>query len=167
MLGSHGQRGKPYPETEAFNIPFIIKWGDNLKHRVEDLILSVPDVMPTLLALGGLEDQIPETVQGTNYAEIIKDPNKSKVHKPDQVLYMDNKSRGIYTGDYTFIVQSEDRRSFSVAYYYDNKNDPYQLHKIMGDEMDRMLVEKFMVELVKQLKAIGDQWAELDWSGIN
>ena len=29
MLGSHGHQGKPYPETEAFNIPFIVKWGSN------------------------------------------------------------------------------------------------------------------------------------------
>ncbi|MDX1284901.1 MAG: sulfatase-like hydrolase/transferase, partial [Draconibacterium sp.] len=39
MLGSHGHQGKPYPYTEAFNVPFIVKWGDKLKHRVEDLIL--------------------------------------------------------------------------------------------------------------------------------
>ncbi|MGB5264178.1 MAG: sulfatase-like hydrolase/transferase, partial [Lutimonas sp.] len=35
MLGSHGQRGKNVAEIESLNIPFVIKWGDKLSHRVE------------------------------------------------------------------------------------------------------------------------------------
>ncbi|MCG8310774.1 MAG: sulfatase [Cytophagales bacterium] len=159
MLGSHGRSGKLVPQVEAFNIPFIIKWGNKLQHRVEDLKLSVPDVMPTLLALSGLEHQIPETVQGTNFAQIIKNPQETEVKKPEQVLYMDYKSRGIYTGDYTFVVHTENKKNFSEAYYYDNKKDPYQLHKIKGDEMDMTLVKDFKIELVNLLKAIDDQWA--------
>lgn len=160
MLGSHGRSGKLSPQVEAFNIPFIIKWGDKLEHRVEDLMLSVPDVMPTLLALSGFEDQIPESVQGTNFAEIFKNPANSEDGEPNEVLYMDYKSRGLYTGDYTFVVHTEDRKNFAEAYYYDNIKDPYQLQKIVGEDMDATLVKKFKVELVSQLKAIDDQWAQ-------
>ena len=159
MLGSHGRTGKLSPQVEAFNIPFIVKWGKKLQHRVEDLMISVPDVMPTVLALSGLENEIPETVQGVNYSDIITQ-KKTKVNKPESVLYIDYNSRGLYTGSHTFIVQTSDKVNFEEAYYYDNEKDPYQLHKITGEEMDKTLVEKWKKDLVTQLKAIDDKWAQ-------
>jgi len=159
MLGSHGQKGKPYPENEAYNIPFIVKWGKKLKHRVEDLMISVPDVMPTVLAMAGFEDRIPKTVQGHNFADIVADPVSAKTEKPKAVLYMDYNSRGLYAGDYTFVVQADNKDNFKEAFYYDNKQDPYQLHRIVGDNMDKKLEESFKNELAQQLKAIDDKWA--------
>jgi len=159
MLGSHGHQGKPYPENEAYNIPFIVKWGKNLKHRIDDLMISVPDIMPTVLALAGLESKIPETVQGNNLAEHISNPEYSGAEKPKAVLYMDYKSRGLYTGDYTFVVLASKENEFQEAFYYDNIKDPYQLHRIMGDKMNSELEARFIAELANQLKAIDDDWA--------
>ncbi len=159
MLGSHSRSGKLVPLTEAFNIPLIIKWGNKLQHRVEDLLFSVPDVMPTLLALSGLENNIPQSIQGTNFAPILQNPKKGRRKAPKAVLYLDYRARGLYMGDYTFVVQGGDNGHFQEAYYYDNQKDPYQLHKITGDEMDKKLVKKFKGQLVRQLKAVEDQWA--------
>lgn len=53
--------------TEAMNIPFIIRYPDKLKPRVDDLLLSSPDIMPTILGLSGLKKKIPTSVQGHNY----------------------------------------------------------------------------------------------------
>ncbi len=41
MLGSHGRQERNVPEIEAFNITFLIKWEDKLKHRVENLIRGI------------------------------------------------------------------------------------------------------------------------------
>jgi len=153
MLGSHGHQGKPHPETEAFNIPFIVKWGDKLKHRIENLILSVPDVMPTILALAGLEDKIPEEVQGTNFAEIIIDP-ASELEKPESALYLDFNSRGIYTGDQTLIVFNNNNET--KVYGYDNSKDPDQLKKIPYEELKNGT--KLKRELERRLKTTGDKW---------
>lgn len=160
MLGSHGYTGKPFPENEAYNIPFLLKWGKKLEHRVEDLIISVPDVMPTVLALAGLEDKIPETVQGNNFSGIITGKSKHAVQKPKAALYMDYYSRGIYMGDYTYVVQATKKNEFLEAFYYDNKKDPYQLQKIKGEKMNPALEAKFKAELVNQLKAVDDIWNE-------
>jgi arylsulfatase A-like enzyme len=160
MLGSHGLKGKPYPEVEAFNIPFVIKWGDKLEHRIEDLMLSVPDIMPTLLGLAGFEEAIPGSVQGTDYSDVLMNPASSKVKKPGSVLYFDYTSRGFFTGDYTFVVKEDGKGKFEKAFYYDNVKDPYQLHRIEGDEMNARLVKKFKSGLVAKLKAIDDKWAQ-------
>ena len=165
MLGSHGHKGKPFPENEAFNIPFIIKWGNKLKHRVEDVMLSTPDMMPTLLAMVGLEDKIPASVQGLNLADVIENP-KSEKNAPNAVLYFDYNSRGLYTGDYTYVVSKQkDSNDLKDVFYYDNKKDPYQMNRIKGDDMDEKLVAKFNAELVKQLKAIDDKWSQNEICG--
>jgi len=160
MLGSHGLQGKNKPENEAFNIPFIVKWGSKIKHRVEDMMLSVPDIMPTVLALAGLESKIPETVQGQNFADIISGYNSGDTVYPKAVLYMDYNQRGLYTGDYTYIVESTKKDGFKDAFYYDNKKDPYQMHRISGKEMNQQLEAEFKKELADRLKAIDDSWAQ-------
>jgi arylsulfatase A-like enzyme len=160
MLGSHGETGKLKPEVEAFNIPFVVKWGNKLQHRIENTMLSVPDIMPTLLGLAGLSDKIPATVQGSDYSSIIINPSTAKVKSPQNALYFDYNSRGLYTGDYTFVVTSSEKVKLEEAYYYDNVKDPYQMHRITGAEMDVALVSKFKTQLVARLKEIDDKWAQ-------
>lgn len=156
MLGSHGKQGKLHPEIEGFNIPFIIKWGNKLQHRVEDLILSVPDIMPTLLGLVGLEDQIPETVQGRDFSSVILDKDAA-VARPENALFIDYKSRGLYTGKYTFVVR-EDKGKFKTAWMFDNEKDPYQLDSIFYDKIQPELLSKFKSDLNEILVEIEDPW---------
>lgn len=157
MMGSHGKRGKNVPEIESLNIPFIIKWGDRLTHRVEDLILNVPDVMPTLLGLAGLEQEIPDEVQGTNYAEFLKDPESTAIDEPGSALYIGPESRGVYTGKYTFVVaQKED--GTPDAYCYDNESDPYQMQKIDYSDLDQTVGEALKTELAVLLETTNDKW---------
>ena len=157
MLGSHGKRGKNIPEIEAFNIPFIIKWGKKLEHRVEDLILNVPDVMPTLLGLAGMEGKIPMEVQGENYAGLLQNPNTDPMDKPGSALFINLKSRGVYTGKYMFVVTENEGLS-SEVYCYDNEKDPYQLNKIGIKNLDTQTSEHLKAELAVLLKKTKDRW---------
>lgn len=157
MLGSHGKKGKNTPEIEAFNIPFIITWGDRLKHRVEDLILSVPDVMPTLLGLAGMEGKIPDEVQGRNYARILTDPGSYLIEKPGSALFINMKSRGVYTGKYMFVV-TENEGGPPEAFCYDNEKDPYQMNKISLENLDTQTGEYLKKELAALLKNTNDKW---------
>ena len=38
---------------ESLNIPFLVRYPGRVPHRVDDLLLSTPDIMPTLLGLAG------------------------------------------------------------------------------------------------------------------
>ncbi len=155
MLGSHGKGGKNVPEIEAFNIPFIIKWGNKLQHRVEDLILSVPDVMPTLLGLAGMEDKIPFEVQGKNYAGILQDPGSGATEKPLSALFINPNSRGVYTGDQMFVVSQRDG-DLAEAFGYNNVTDPYQLNKIPFEKIENG--HDLKAELSRLLKETNDSW---------
>lgn len=156
MLGSHGLRGKNVPEIESYSIPFIIKWGDKLTHRVEDLILSVPDIMPTLLGMSDMEHLIPAEVQGKNYSSILMDQG-AVTEKPRSALYINPNSRGIYTGRYMFVVREKDGK-LERAFAYDNENDPGQMHQIAADELPTELLSMFKADLYKLLEETGDSW---------
>ncbi len=157
MLGSHGLKGKNVAEIESLNIPFIIKWTKQLDHRIENLILSVPDVMPTLLSLAGLKDQIPEEVQGKDYSSILKQNKTNAVKKPVSALFINLKSRGIYTGKLTFVV-TEEKGEFVEAYCYDNISDPYQLNKIPYNEVHKG--NELRAQLAALLKQTNDRWSQ-------
>lgn len=157
MLGSHGLRGKNIPEIEAFSIPFMISWGNKLQHRVEDLILSVPDVMPTLLGLAGFQNRIPKEVQGTDYSKVLLDPDAGDKQKPKSALFINTNSRGVYTGKYMFVVQEKDGE-FEKAFCYDNESDPYQLNRIPGEEIEKEIFIELKNELHGLLKTTGDSW---------
>lgn len=49
---------------ESLNIPFLVRYPGRVPHRVDDLLLSTPDIMPTLLGLAGLGERIPASVEG-------------------------------------------------------------------------------------------------------
>ena len=68
MCSQNTNDPKNSPYAESMNVPFLVRYPEKLKPRVEDrLLLSSPDIMPTVLGLAGLSRQIPETVQGTNF----------------------------------------------------------------------------------------------------
>lgn len=62
---------KNSPYAESMNVPFLVRYPGRLTPRVDDLMLSSPDIMPTLLGLAGLADSIPAEVQGRNYAPLF------------------------------------------------------------------------------------------------
>lgn len=171
MLGSHGKEGKNYPEIESLNVPFVINWKGKLKPRVDNLILSVPDVMPTLLGLAGLDKAIPESVQGTNYAETIMKPKKRNLNRPENALFLSSTSRGLYTGKYTMVV-TEKRNRYTDAYLrenikgdnpiytfaYDNEKDPEQLDRIAIKDIPEH--KELLAELARLLKETEDEWYE-------
>ena len=157
MLGSHGLEGKNVPEIESFNIPFMIKWNGKLKHKVNDLMLSVPDIMPTVLGLAGYENKIPSQVQGVNYASLLTNDRSNDIKKPTSALYIGVHARGVHTGRYTYVV-NEQKGKFANAYMYDNHKDPYQLIRIVDSKIPPKVLKTLKSELIKQLKSTEDKW---------
>lgn len=156
MLGSHGRTGKNVAEAEAFLIPFIVKWGNKLDHRIEEEFVNVPDVMPTLLSLSGLEAMIPPEVQGNDLSPMLMNP-ASGIKKANGALFINANSRGVYTGKYMFVVRAVEG-AFDQAYYYDNEVDPYQLHQLSDKELSSEMLKKLKQQLYTLLADTEDSW---------
>ncbi len=140
-----------------------------------DLLLSSPDIMPTLIGLSGLGDKIPSSVQGENYADYLLTGNPSSP-LPQSALYIRNldgdkdengkvtnyfpEIRGVKTADYTLAL-SIDRKSKSLkqTYFYHDAKDPYQLNNLSLTDYPEEAA--FLLEQLAQLlEKVEDPWYE-------
>ncbi len=158
MMGSHGRMQKGIFYEESLRIPFIIRWPDRIKPGKNDLHLSVPDLMPTLLSMMGMETQIQGDVEGENLKDVIM---ANSDEKPEFSLYFDCSPehpelglRGLRNYRYTFAIYRNNEGKVVENHLYDNINDPYQLKNIA--EENPVLVQKFKSQLFNKLAEIND-----------
>lgn len=162
---------KNLPYSESLNVPFLIRYPGYITPRIDSLLLSTPDIMPTLLGLCGLE--IPSTVQGTDYTGLFTGQTPQMM-RPDGVLYIKNTdgakgvdgkvtayfplSRGIKTERYTlaFTLDRVSRKLKDVL-LYDDKNDPYQLCPLKIEDVQKAF-DMLCSQMARLLKRADDPW---------
>ena len=169
--GTDDPKNSPY--AESMNVPFLVRYPGKLTPRVDDLMMSSPDIMPTLLGLAGLADAIPATVQGRNYAPLFFD-EKADIVRPTGALYIQNmdgekdaegkvqtyfpSARGFKSAKYTLALYI-DRKDHKLtgSLLFDDENDPYQLNNLPLEEHPEV-VKELCAEMGKVLKEIEDPW---------
>lgn len=164
---------KNSPYAESMNVPFLVRFPQKIRPRVDDLLLSSPDIMPTLLGLCGLGRSIPAEVQGCNYAPLFFD-EKADVERPTGALYIQNvdgekdanglvqsyfpASRGIKTARYTLALYIDRKtKQLKRSLLFDDEKDPYQLQNLLLEEHPDV-VKQLCREMGAQLKQINDPW---------
>lgn len=161
MMGSHGRMGKSVIYEESYRVPFLIRYPQQLREREHPLHLTTPDVMPTLLGMMGVADQIPPQVQGHDHSQLLL---TGRGELPQSSFYRMGPAepgvgnRGIRTDRYTFQVSFGAGATVTL---FDNQEDPYQLKNIAADH--EPLCRELLAELNRWLQAVGDPWGELTW----
>lgn len=165
---------KNSPYTESMNVPFLVRYPDVLRPRVDDLLLSSPDIMPTLLGLAGLEAEIPQGLHGINYAPLFFNGKSQRVERPDGALYLQNMNgekeadgkirtyfpgaRGIKTRDYTLALYIDRKtRRLKKSLLFHDAADPYQLENLPLEEHPET-VKDLCARMGRLLKEIDDPW---------
>ena len=161
-LGIHDQMTKNVPEEESMRIPLLIRYPGKLLPRKEDLLISVPDLYPTLLDLMGLGEEVPPGVEGVSHAELLL---TGKGPRPTSQLYLwipceqpSMGRRGVRTKQHTLVVDHMPGKEEQLI-LYDNIADPYQLRNIAENQPDvvNRLVRE---ELDPWLRRTEDPWLE-------
>jgi len=172
MCSQNTDDPKNSPYRESMNVPFMVRYPGKVKPRVDDLLLSSPDIMPTVLGLAGLEQKIPQEVQGKDYSSIFFNNNKA-VTRPDAALYIQNvggkknsegkiisyfpSARGLKTARYTFAIYITPKHKIKQVLLFDDVEDPYQMRNIpLTERPDE--VKKLCKQLGTLLKDIDDPW---------
>ncbi len=160
MMGSHNRMAKSVWYEESVGIPFIIRWPGRIEPGRDDLLLSVPDYMPTLLGLMGLPDAAPGAVEGMDCSAALLG---RRVARPTAAPYLSMRhdgdeygARGLRTHRHIFVVRRTKQGEETIL--YDNEKDPYQLENIA--DRNAALVSRLREELGGWLKRAGDPWAE-------
>lgn len=158
--------------TESFNVPFIIRYPEKIRHRVDSTLLSTIDIMPTLLSMAGLSEQIPATAEGRDLSPILMETGET-CDAPDAALYIRNVNgpkdedgmvrgffpvaRGVKTHDYTFEVVIKKDKTLRSVTIFDDRNDPYQLNEIDYRENPELFA-KLLETLKAKLEESNDVW---------
>ncbi|MDL2214599.1 sulfatase [Dysgonomonas sp. OttesenSCG-928-M03] len=168
--GTDDPKNSPY--AESLNVPFIVRYPGEIKHEVDDLLLSTPDIMPTLLGLSGLGDQIPEKLQGRDFSSVFF--RQKGVKRPKAALYIQNmdgdkdenglvqsyfpSSRGIKTGRYTLALYIDKKtKELKKTLFFDDKKDPYQM-KNLNIGQNSKVFNDLCRQLAVLLKETNDPW---------
>lgn len=157
--------------TEAFNVPFIVRLPGMKTFRKEDLLMSSPDIMPTVLGIMGLSKGIPSTVQGFDYSEAIK--GNKQANRPSSALYIRNlngeindeglvvtyfpEARGIKNKQYSLEFTINREHELVSTKFFDDNADPYQLNNLPVKK-DDPVVQELTKEMVFWLKHSNDKW---------
>ncbi len=170
-MASHLEDPKNSPYAESFNVPFLIRYPGRLKPHVNPVLLSTPDIMPTLLSLSGLQSYIPASVQGNDLAvSLVK--GKPVKDSPKGVLYIRNVdgekdaegkvqsyfpvARGLKTDRYTLAITLTRSLDIKEILLFDDVKDPYQLNSIA----DKKLIRKLAGQMEPLLKKADDPWVK-------
>jgi arylsulfatase A-like enzyme len=131
------------------------------KGRTIDMPINTPDIMPTLLALSGIE--IPDTVEGTDFSDVATGKRKPKDNAAliccpspfGQWKRTDGgrEYRGVRTKRYTYV-----RDRSAPWLLYDNQKDPYQLDNLSNKPQHDKLQKKLEALLSQKLKDTNDDF---------
>ncbi|MGD9498565.1 MAG: sulfatase-like hydrolase/transferase, partial [Armatimonadota bacterium] len=161
MLGAHGLRHKQKPWDESIMVPFVIQWPGHLPAGARrDTLINAPDIMPTLLALMGVD--IPDTVEGQDLSLAAAgaagyEPSSAFIGSIAPFHSRPHpwrEWRGVRTKTHTYV---ETRRGPWLL--YDNENDPYQMTNLIGTREAADVQEKLRLELLGWRERLGDEFA--------
>lgn len=169
---SHGlQDPKNTIYRESLNIPFMVRYPEVLTPRIDSTLLSSTDILPTLMGLAGLSEQIPAAVEGRDLSPALR--GEEGAFRPASALYMRNlngirdaeglvrgffgEARGIKTARYTFELDVDRSGNMTQMLLFDDWEDPYQLIPLDAATHPE-LVNELCAELGRKLREANDVW---------
>ena len=158
MQGSHGRHAKNIFYDEAVRVPFLIKWGDNLKNGKNSTAMNTVDIMPTLLSMMSLP--IPDTVEGIDISKSIIDG----IQIDNPCLMMGTGPTAIYGNGYEWRALRTDRYTYAKylrddsEYLFDNINDPYQMNNLISNPDYAVIRSQMTGILIKKMNDAGDRF---------
>jgi arylsulfatase A-like enzyme len=150
MLFSQDRGWKCKPWAESVIVPFIAKWPGHVPAgKVTGHLISLVDMMPTLLGMAGIE--IPDEVDGRNMSHLLLGGETELQESvfinyplcPDRFSFKE--WRGIVTERYTFA-----RFRDKPWVLYDDLEDPDQLYNLV--------VSKENGNLLSDMNSILEEW---------
>lgn len=163
LMGAHGQRNKQQPYEESIRVPFLLHYpaAFGSMATTSPILLNSPDIMPTLLGLCNMP--VPPSVEGNNYAAVLKGEKKNKI-KGTLISCVQpfgqwsrnrggREYRGVVTDRFTYV-----RDINGPWLFFDNLKDPDQLNNLLDNKEFKKQHKQLDKLLKKILKKHGDKF---------
>lgn len=132
MWADHKLKYKRYPYTPSVEVPLALRWPDHLEPGTRRDIVSLADVLPTVLEVTGTDPELEYPLDGRSLF--------SSQHR-DRLLMEYLAAEGFppnwastRTKSYQYVEYYSDTGEVVAREYYDIKNDRAQLHNLLGDD---------------------------------
>lgn len=162
LFGAHGRRAKNIFYEESIRIPFLIRYGDRLKKGKCPVCLNTPDIMPTLLSLMGMKDDIPAEVEGLDLSGVLLGEKNAKA--PDGTLMMGTGATATWEDGHEWRAYRTERYTYATylvdhsELLFDNINDPLQMKNLAADHEFSETKEKLRSAMYAEMERIGDKF---------
>jgi len=122
LLGEHRLFKKEQPYEESVGVPFVVR-GPGVSPAVPDALVSQVDLMPTTLAVAGLDPDAGRDLDGRSMLDPLRSGDWSRWRRR---LLVENTNLGwaMLREDSTSYVEHLDRGEWEL---YDLDDDPHQL----------------------------------------
>lgn len=150
MLGSHGRFAKSVFYEESAGIPLIVRWTGKIAPGVEEMPISVPDHMPTLLGLAGLGAMIPGAVEGTDHSALLL--GRSNRRAEAALMWHGERPGGLRTATHLFEMW-KDKDGKEGYRLFDRRNDPFEMFDVA--DQSRGLVKELRAEVERLATRFG------------
>jgi arylsulfatase A-like enzyme len=155
MLGCHGLLGKRWPYRESTNVPLLIRWPGRIPGGCELAApIGMPDIMPTLLGLAGIE--VPGGLDGRDYSGMLL--GRVAAPAPEHAYLAMHFGfvpwpgwRGVRTDRFLY-ARVEDRPWL----LYDLENDPGEERNLVAEGSP--LVDELDALTRELMASLGDSW---------
>jgi len=140
---SHGIAHKNQPEEESAHVPLIMRLPGRLKAgKVVDNLISSADLMPTVLALCGLE--IPATCTGKDKSAAAL----ARTSLPDESIYAEAAGnwRAVLKGPHKLVVEFIGGSQVATK-LFDLGSDPYEMTNLIDRPGHAQLQAELLAEL--------------------
>jgi arylsulfatase A-like enzyme len=141
MSGDHGAPGFPHGKCNLYDfgssVSLAIRWGGAKSGRVVDDLVTLPDLAPTFLELGGVE--VPKSMTGRSLVNVLKSEKSGQVDPVRDAVFIGRErhvenaradfmpypQRAIRTKDFLYIINFRpDRWPLGDPYRLDGDNPP-------------------------------------------
>lgn len=129
-MGTNGQITKNVIYEPAVRVPMLVRYLSVVKPRVENRMISLMDLYPTMLNLAGMGNLVGSQVQGRDYSKIIISGKGKYSESQPYFKYIpsdpDSGSRGLRTDRYSYCLQFQNG-VVTDTLLFDRYKDPYMV----------------------------------------
>ena len=169
--GSHFRtRNSEYKRScheACIRIPLIARGPGIEPGVVVDELVSLVDVPPTLLELGGID--VPSSYHGRSMMPLVRGES---VDWPEDVFLQISESqvgRAVRTGKWKFCVDAPDKSGrddpdspvYVEQYLYDLESDPHEQHNLVGQPEHRAVADELIEILLRRMSEAGEGEPEI------
>ena len=166
MFASQGRMFKLTFYDEAARIPFLVRYPEKVKNGDSDVCLSTPDIMPTLLGLMGLNNEIPKEVDGADLSFVLRNETGTE----PEAAFLQGMGHTFQWKDGYEWRAIRDKR-FTYAKYlrdgkellFDREKDPEMENEVSTDPAYQNELNRLRNLMLKKMNELNDEFHTCSW----